>query len=81
MAEAPQTGFIPDVQISKLTKYFLKIDLKTDFLKITQSENYSFVTSFDKISSNNDKIYIKKCSNFLSVSKSSQKNCMVGKKK
>ena len=26
VAEAPQTGCIPDVQISKLTKYFLKIN-------------------------------------------------------
>ena len=26
VAETPQTGFIPNIQISKLTKYFLKVD-------------------------------------------------------
>ena len=30
VAEAPQTGFIPDIQFSKLTKYFLKIDFQNN---------------------------------------------------
>ena len=30
VAKAPQTGFIPDIQISKLTKYFLKIDFQNN---------------------------------------------------
>ena len=43
-------------------------------LSLTQSENYTFVASFDKISSNNNKIYLLKFSNFKRVSKPSQKN-------
>ena len=38
-------------------------------LSMTQSENYSFGASFDKIFSNNNKIYLLKFSNFLGVSK------------
>ena len=34
VAEAPQTGFIPDIQISKLTKYFLKTDFQNNFFDI-----------------------------------------------
>ena len=37
-------------------------------LSLTKSENYSFVASFDKISSNNKKIYLLKFSNFLGIS-------------
>ena len=38
-------------------------------LLLTQSENYSFGASFDKIFSNNNKIYLLKFSNVLGVSK------------
>ena len=41
---------------------------------LTQSENYSFGASFDKISSDNDKFYVFKFSNFLGVSKPPQTN-------
>ena len=41
---------------------------------MTQSENYSFVASFDKISSDNDKFYVFKFPNFLGVSKPPQTN-------
>ena len=37
---------------------------KPNPLSLTQSENYSFGASFDKISSNNNKIYLFKFSNF-----------------
>ena len=48
-------------------------------LSLTQSENYSFGTSFDTISSNNKKIYLLKFSNFLGVSNRPKQICMVGK--
>ena len=43
-------------------------------LSMTQSENYSFGASLDKIFSNNNKIYLLKFSDFLGVSKPSQTN-------
>ena len=43
-------------------------------LALTQSENYSFGASFDKILSNINKIWLLKFSNFLGVSKPSQTN-------
>ena len=52
---------------------------KPNSLSLIRSENYSFGASFDKISSNNDKIYPPKFSNSLGVSKP-PKNCVVGKK-
>ena len=53
---------------------------KPNPLSLTQSENYSFGASFDKISSNNDKIYLLKFSNFLGVSKLPKQICRVSKK-
>ena len=47
---------------------------KPNPLSLTQSEKYSFGVPFDKISSNNDKIYLFKFSNFLGVSKQPQTN-------
>ena len=47
--------------------------------ELTQSDNYSFVASFDKISSNNKK-NLSKFSNYLRVSKHPQNICMVSKK-
>ena len=38
-------------------------------LSLTQSENYSFGASFDKISSDNNKFYVFEFPNFLGVSK------------
>ena len=56
------------------------ISRKANPLTLKQSENYSFVASFDKISSNTKKFYSLKFSNFLGVSKALQKICMVSKK-
>ena len=53
---------------------------KPNPLSMTQSENYSFGASFDKIFSNNNKIYQLKFSNFLGVSKPPKQICMVSKK-
>ena len=53
---------------------------KANLLTLTLSENYSFGASFDKISSNNNEIYLLKFSNSLGVSKSPEQICMVGKK-
>ena len=47
---------------------------KPKLLSLTQSENYFFGSSFDKISSYNDEIYLLKFSNFLGVSRVSQTN-------
>ena len=47
---------------------------KPNSLSLAQSENYFFGASFDKILSNNDKIYVLKFSNFLGVSKPLQTN-------
>ena len=54
---------------------------KPKFLPLTQSKNYSFVVSSDKISKNNKKIYLLKFSNYLRISKHPQNICMVIKKK
>ena len=53
---------------------------KPNSLSLTQSENYFFGVSFDKILSNNDKIYQIKFLNILGVSKPPQKIGIVGKK-
>ena len=45
----------------------------TKSLSLIQSENYSFMASFDKISSNNNKIYLLKFLNILGVSKTPNK--------
>ena len=42
-------------------------------LSLTQSENHSFVASFDKISSNGNEIYVLEFSNYLGVSKPPKK--------
>ena len=47
---------------------------KLNPLSLRQSQNYSFGASFDKIFSNNNKIYLLKFSNFLGVSKPPQTN-------
>ena len=47
---------------------------KPNPLSLTHSENYSFGASSDKISSNNNKIYLLKFSNFLVISKPPQTN-------
>ena len=44
-------------------------------LSLTQSENYSFVASIDKILSNYKKIYLLKILNYLGVSKHPKKIC------
>ena len=49
-------------------------------LSLTQSENYFFGASFDKILSNNNKFYLFKFPNFLGVSKPPQTICTVSKK-
>ena len=54
--------------------------MKPNPLSIRQPENYSFAASFDKIFSNNNKIYLLKFSNFLGVSKPPKQICRVGKK-
>ena len=38
VAEAPQTGFIPDIQISKLTKYFLKVDFQNNYFHFLETK-------------------------------------------
>ena len=53
---------------------------KPNPLSITQSENYSSGASFDKVFSNNNKIYLIKFSNFLGVSKPPKQICRVSKK-
>ena len=54
--------------------------IKPNPLSLTQSENYSFGASFDKILSNNKKIYLLKFSNFQGLLKPPKQICMVGKK-
>ena len=54
---------------------------KPKSLSLTQSAKYSFVASFDKISSNNIKISLLKFFNFLGVAKPPEQICMVSRKK
>ena len=39
VAEASLTGFIPDIQISKLTKYFLKVDFQNNSFDFFENKN------------------------------------------
>ena len=53
---------------------------KANPLSLTMNKNYCFVASFDKISSNNENIYLLNFLNFLGISKSPKQICMISTK-